>query len=127
VKGILPIDVNAERPLGDWDNVTEFDIIISSYCIETAVGNVQEFSNAVKNVASLLKKDGHLVLLGGLGSSHYQVGDYIFNSANVSKDDVEQSLQDAGLKIKFYHQIVATEEDKKLYQIDGYYYLVASY
>jgi len=61
----------------------------------------------------LLKKDGHLVLLGGLGGSHYQVGDYNFNSANVSRGGIEQSLEDTGLKEEFYQQVLATEEDKQ--------------
>jgi len=39
------------------------------------------------------------------------------------KANVEQSLLDAGLKIKFYHQVIATEEkhDKKKCQMDEYF------
>jgi len=71
VKKLLPVAVNAESPLGDWDNVTEIDIIISSCCI--GFWNVQGYFNAVKMVPRCWKKDDHLVLLGGFWGNAYQV------------------------------------------------------
>ncbi|XP_060063783.1 nicotinamide N-methyltransferase-like [Ylistrum balloti] len=99
IQEILPIDVRSRHPLPKEDGHGNFDVIISSLCFESASQSKEEYCEVVQNVASLLKIGGHLVVLGLFDNTHYDVGNYRFICASLSRDVIENIYETNGFTI----------------------------
>ncbi|XP_069138949.1 phenylethanolamine N-methyltransferase-like [Argopecten irradians] len=99
VRAVLPIDVTQTKPLGTGCDVTEFDIITSSLCLEAASRTLELYRRHAGNVTPLLKKGGHFILNGTLGESWYRVGDKKFASLNLTKEDIESTYVSCGFDV----------------------------
>ena len=75
------------------------DAITTSLCIESASPDVPSYAKALKNVVSLLKPGGMLVIMGIYNSSWYVVGDKVFKKLEMQKQDVHNVIEAAGLKV----------------------------
>ena len=75
------------------------DAITTSLCLESACPDVPSYAKALKNVVSLLKPGGILVLMGMFDSSLYTVGHKVFKSLEMEKQDVHNAIEAAGLKV----------------------------
>lgn len=75
------------------------DAICSSACLESASSNMLEYTQAMKNVASLLKQGGLFILFAFLNCTHYPVGNERFKCLPTTKDQVLNTLKTAGLDI----------------------------
>jgi len=75
------------------------DAITTSLCIESACPDVPSYAKALKNVVSLLKPGGMLVLMGIFNSSWYIIGHKVFKKLEMQKQDVHNVIEAAGLKV----------------------------
>ena len=75
------------------------DAICTSLCIEAASPDVPSYAKAVKNVVSLLKPGGKLVLMGIFKNPLYTVGHKVFKCLTMEKRDVLNAIEGAGLKV----------------------------
>ena len=75
------------------------DAITTSLCLESACPDVPSYAKALKNLVSLLKPGGMLVLMGIFNSSLYAVGHKVFKSLEMQKQDVHNAIEAAGLKM----------------------------
>ncbi|XP_069107451.1 nicotinamide N-methyltransferase-like isoform X1 [Argopecten irradians] len=125
VKGMLPIDVTLSKPLGDASSYSQFDIVVSSYCIETAVFTVDGYAKCVENVSSLLKKDGFLILCACLNGNSYQIGDYKYKAVSITKEGIQSALRQAGLVVIATEELAETDYDAKYLSFDSYLYILA--
>ncbi|XP_033728542.1 nicotinamide N-methyltransferase-like isoform X1 [Pecten maximus] len=125
VKGILPVDVTKSKPLGDTYNDTQFDIIISSYCIETAVFTVEEYGKCLENVASLLKKGGYLILFVCLNGDNYQIGEYKYRALSITREELQSTMRQVGFDIVAAEEVAESEYDAKYLGFDSCYYMLA--
>ena len=75
------------------------DAICTSLCIENASPDVPSYAKAVKNVVSLLKPGGMLVLMGVFDNAVYTVGHKVFKCLLMQKQDVHNAIEAAGLKV----------------------------
>ncbi|XP_013388501.1 indolethylamine N-methyltransferase [Lingula anatina] len=97
IKDVLHCDINKMNPI--YPNQSDhFDAVTSSLCIEASCADVHAYEQAIKNVVSLLKAKGHLVLVGVLGESYYDVGGERFFCLPLTKDEVTRALEKAGLE-----------------------------
>ncbi|XP_069108180.1 nicotinamide N-methyltransferase-like [Argopecten irradians] len=124
VKGILPIDVTSETPLGSGYDGEQFDVIVTSYCFEAAVSNSAGFKKAVANVSSVLKKGGFFVIATCLEGGLYQVGEYNYRAANISVNDIDSALGDLGYTTVTSELIQGTAVDAQLQDFTSYYFIV---
>ena len=75
------------------------DAICTSLCLEAASPDVPSYAKALKNVVSLLKPGGMLVLMGVFNNPVYTVGHKVFKCLVMQKQDVHNAIEAAGLKV----------------------------
>ena len=75
------------------------DAICTSLCLESASPDVPSYTKALKNVVSLLKPGGMLVLMEIFDGAVYTVGHKVFKCLVMQKQDVHNAIEAAGLKV----------------------------
>ena len=75
------------------------DVICTSLCLEVVSPDVPSYAKALKNVVSLLKPGGMLVLMGVFDNAMYTVGHKVFKCLIMEKQDVYNAIEAAGLKV----------------------------
>ncbi|XP_013395070.1 indolethylamine N-methyltransferase-like, partial [Lingula anatina] len=99
---IYPCDLRNPNPLHPVLS-KPFDCVTSTFCLEAACSDDVTFDRVIRNVTSLLKDGGHLIIVNSLRQSAYIVGDVHFSSRSLEKEEYIQSLKSAGLdEISWY-------------------------
>uniref|UniRef100_A0A8C5PZ12 Nicotinamide N-methyltransferase n=1 Tax=Leptobrachium leishanense TaxID=445787 RepID=A0A8C5PZ12_9ANUR len=75
------------------------DCLISCLCLEVLSKDVDNFFNVVKNLNTLLKPGGHIMIMSVLGSTFYHVGEKKFSSLMITKDEIERAFTEGGYEI----------------------------
>ncbi|KAL3871345.1 hypothetical protein ACJMK2_039352 [Sinanodonta woodiana] len=100
IKNIVFCDVTKPNPVAstvvDGDL---FDAITCSNCLEVASITLDEYAKSVRNLSSLLKPGGHLVLEGALEQTFYRVGDFSFKCTPINEDQLRDIFQKEGFEI----------------------------
>ncbi|XP_021093283.1 indolethylamine N-methyltransferase isoform X2 [Heterocephalus glaber] len=99
VKRVLKCDVNLGNPLVPVE-LPPADCVVTLLAMECACCNLAAYRAALCNLSSLLKPGGHLVTTVTLEISSYMVGKHQFSCLAMTKEEVEQAVQDAGFDIK---------------------------
>ena len=79
--------MSQENPLHPYE-INEVDAVSTFLCLGSASHDINSYRQAMKNVVSILKPGGKLLLGGDLDNSQYPVGDVIFKDCSLSKDDI---------------------------------------
>ncbi|XP_036601577.1 nicotinamide N-methyltransferase-like [Trichosurus vulpecula] len=95
VKQVLKCDVTQSQPLGSA-SLPQADCLLTTYCLEAACKDLPTYQQALKNLSSLLKPGGFLVLLSVLKSKFYIIGDERFSCLSLTQEEIEAALQKAG-------------------------------
>ncbi|XP_078496059.1 nicotinamide N-methyltransferase-like [Lissotriton helveticus] len=74
--------------------------LILPHFLETHVTNKDEFCRALKNVSSLVKDGGHLILIAGRDTTYYVVGGFKFPHLCMDESLIRKTLVDANYVIK---------------------------
>ncbi|XP_035674972.1 nicotinamide N-methyltransferase-like [Branchiostoma floridae] len=101
IKDTVFCDVHNENPLHPAV-FRPFDTIISTYCLEGACFNKgrSTYKKAVKNVCSLLKPGGYIILLSYIGVTYYlKDGKKDPDNLRLDTDFVLKSLSEAGITV----------------------------
>ena len=77
VRAVVPCDVFQRPPLinscrdGDADvqKTRQFDVVITTLCLEFASASAEDYRTAVGNVAALVRPSGYLIMQVCLGAS----------------------------------------------------------
>ncbi|KAM4652104.1 nicotinamide N-methyltransferase-like [Discoglossus pictus] len=99
IKQVLHCDVSKTNPL-EPVVLPKADCVISSVCLEAACRNHESYGVALKNLANLLKPEGHLILTGDLGVSYYKVGAKRVFSLAVNEKFLVKVLKESGYVVK---------------------------
>ncbi|KAM8927294.1 nicotinamide N-methyltransferase-like [Pelodytes ibericus] len=99
VKSFLKCDVTKSNPL-DPVEIPPADGLISTLCLDAACADLNAYRSALRNISSLLKPGGHLVLIGVLGNTFYTVGKQTFFSLTLDEQLVRKLVEEAGYTIK---------------------------
>ncbi|XP_053552532.1 nicotinamide N-methyltransferase-like [Bombina bombina] len=125
VKQVLQCDALKKDPL-EPHVVPPVDCLLSCLCLEAACKDLETFYSALKNLRTLIKPGGHIVLLSVLNATFYYVGNKTFSSLCVTKEDLEKALIETGYQIE---KIEVTsqlgQEDKDFSNYDSHYYVHA--
>ncbi|MBU2513510.1 hypothetical protein KJ966_19385 [bacterium] len=90
-------DATLEKPIGETSVM--YDYINAHHCLDVAATNFDEWCQVMKNIASLLKPKGWLVISITTGTTTYTVGDMKFRCCNLSQDDVRDGFKQAGFDL----------------------------
>ncbi|KAG9468540.1 indolethylamine N-methyltransferase-like [Eleutherodactylus coqui] len=99
IQKVLKCDVTKSNPL-DPIVIPAADCLTTALCLETACQDIDSYYQSLKNITTLLKPGGHLVLIGVLGNSFYKVGEKNFFSLTLDEETVRNAVIDAGYSIK---------------------------
>uniref|UniRef100_A0ABM0MBA2 Indolethylamine N-methyltransferase-like n=1 Tax=Saccoglossus kowalevskii TaxID=10224 RepID=A0ABM0MBA2_SACKO len=95
IKEIVHCDVHVDNPLAP-NQYDPFDAIVTALCLEAACPDKASYSNAMRNVASLLKPGGVLFLCGVLNQSFYAVGANKYWTLSIDEVFIKSAMTDAG-------------------------------
>ncbi|XP_034995526.1 nicotinamide N-methyltransferase-like [Zootoca vivipara] len=100
IKQVLKCDVTQASPLGPVV-LPLADCLLSSFCLESACKDLPTYRSALKNISSLVKPGGHLVLGTILEETYYKVGQRPFSCLYLDQASVEEALKGAGFVVKW--------------------------
>ncbi|XP_043846520.1 nicotinamide N-methyltransferase-like [Dromiciops gliroides] len=95
VKQVLKCDITQSQPL-DPVSLPQADCLLVTYCLESACKDLPTYDQALKNLSSLLKPGGFLVILSALKCSYYMVGDQRFSNLFLTQEEIKAAIEKAG-------------------------------
>ncbi|XP_068936055.1 nicotinamide N-methyltransferase-like [Petaurus breviceps papuanus] len=122
VKQVLKCDVTQSQPLGPV-SLPQADCLLTTYCLEAACEDLSTYQQALKNLNSLLKPGGFLVLLSVLKSKFYMIGDERFSCLSLTQEEIEAALKKAGF-VSEQSEIIPLHYSKAYTDNEGILYLV---
>ncbi|MEE6484741.1 hypothetical protein FKM82_014008 [Ascaphus truei] len=121
IKQVLRCDVTKSNPL-DPVVLPAADCLITALCLETACRDLGVYQRAIKNITTLLKPGGHLVIIGVLGNTFYKVGQQTFSCLPLDEQSVRNAVVDAGYSIKEIEVFPITYIASQAHIADSYAY-----
>ncbi|KAE8592176.1 hypothetical protein XENTR_v10018674 [Xenopus tropicalis] len=95
IKQVLLCDVSKSNPL-EPVMLPKVDCLISTVCLEAACRNYDSYKTALKNLSTLLKPGGHLLMAGDLGANYYEVGSNKVFSLPVNEAFLRKAVNESG-------------------------------
>jgi SAM-dependent methyltransferase len=92
---LLLTDARKRYPLGP-DRVASYDLLISSFCMDSLSRSKSVWRRCMRNVFESLKPGGSFVILSLRGCKAYRVGAHWFPGANIQSSDLESALLECG-------------------------------
>ncbi|KAM4691841.1 nicotinamide N-methyltransferase-like [Rhinophrynus dorsalis] len=96
---VLKCDVLQRNPV-DPVVLPQVDCVLCSLCLEGASKDFETYIAVLKNITSLLKPGGHLVMCGTLGCTFYTVGKVRFTPLTTNEEFLRGALNVAGYDIE---------------------------
>lgn len=96
VKKLLLADARLAEPLKGTNK--KYDLIIMTYCLDSATASKKIWRGYMRNVLGLLSPKGTILMAALHKCKFYMIGEEHFPSANISEDDVKNSLEENGFK-----------------------------
>ncbi|KAL5006101.1 hypothetical protein ScPMuIL_017259 [Solemya velum] len=121
IKGILYMDVTKSNPFTP-SYLAPFDTIVSSFCLDSASHNWDEFAKAFSNVSAMLRVGGKFVFVGGIDITFYRVGDFKYKNPNINLNDLYSILESNNFEIECIETYKNTHPDR----CDGSFYLAVA-
>ncbi|XP_078538465.1 nicotinamide N-methyltransferase-like [Lissotriton helveticus] len=91
VKRVLKCDITKRNPLIPAI-LPPADCLVTSLCLESACTDLNSYSQAIRNITTLLKPRGHLVMFGATGSTSYKVAQKLFPALNLNEECIKTTL-----------------------------------
>lgn len=104
IRKVIPCDV-LEPGVLPLEHRETFDVVLSSGCLDAAAADHESFRRVARNVSTLVKPGGLLVIMGVGGIKSYNVGTVYFPHANLTENVLKEAVTDAGFRIEKYHPI----------------------
>ncbi|XP_062994942.1 nicotinamide N-methyltransferase-like [Elgaria multicarinata webbii] len=125
VKQVLKCDIHQSNPM-DPLTLPPADCVLSVECLEGACKDKNSFRAALRNMSSLLKISGHLVLAGVLGCNFYMVGSRRFSSLNLTEEFMREAICANGFAlVEFKVQPRVSMEMSELSDFAATYFIIA--
>ena len=94
VTQLMHCDAQSHSPIELED--TQYDLVTAHHCTDVAATNLREWQQVLRNVTTIVRPGGWLMLSVTTGARTYEVGEVIFECVNLTKDDVRDGLLSAG-------------------------------
>ncbi|XP_059123794.1 nicotinamide N-methyltransferase [Peromyscus eremicus] len=123
IKQVLKCDVTQSQPLGGV-SLPPADCLLSTLCLDAACPDLPTYRTALRNLGSLLKPGGFLVMVDALKSSYYMIGEQRFSSLPLGWEAVRDAVEEAGYTIERFEVISqkyssATANNEGLFSLVG--------
>ncbi|KAG5267957.1 hypothetical protein AALO_G00227830 [Alosa alosa] len=125
VQSVVKCDVRLENPFHPLTQEPA-DCVVTSLCLEAACKDFPSYCDALRNVTSVLKPGGVLVMIGALGESFYIVAGQRFSCLRLTRSNVEETLRKLEFSILDFNVFKnASVEIKHVSDFEAIFYLVA--
>ncbi|XP_049713047.1 nicotinamide N-methyltransferase [Elephas maximus indicus] len=122
VKQVLKCDVTQSRPMGPV-SLPLADCLLTTLCLDAACPDLSTYHMALKNLSSLLKPGGFLVIVDALKSSYYMIGEQRFSSLSLGQEAVETAVREAGYTVEQFH-VISQSYSPTMADNEGLFFLV---
>ena len=96
VTQLMHCDAQKNPPI-DLENV-QYELVAAHHCTDVAATSVEEWIRVIGNVTNIVRPGGWLMLSVTTGSHTYEVGDVIFECANLTKEDIRNGFVTNGYR-----------------------------
>ncbi|XP_048418206.1 nicotinamide N-methyltransferase-like [Stegostoma tigrinum] len=124
IKQILKCDVHQNNPLHPVE-LEPVDCLMTSLCLEAACKDEAAYCSAVRNVTSLLKPGGKLIVVSVLNETFYTVDKYKFSCLKFDQAFLEKTLKEAGYEIEQVEMFIAPKTINTISDYEAAIFLVA--
>ncbi|XP_066495270.1 nicotinamide N-methyltransferase-like [Tiliqua scincoides] len=100
VRQVLKCDVTQANPLAPLV-MPQVCCVTSQFCLESACQDLPTYCLALKNICSLLKPGGHLILMTALKHNFYMVGQHRFFGLYLEQEMVSSAVREGGFDISW--------------------------
>lgn len=102
---------------GKTDNylINQFDIVQSSFCLESSTDDISEYKRMLKNVFYYLKPQGIFLMTALEGAIAYKVGKKYFPAIYLDKELAKEYLTEADFKIEKMEKVNSENSDNSKY------------
>jgi NNMT/PNMT/TEMT family len=94
VTRLMHCDAQSHSPIELED--MQYDLVTAHHCTDVAATNIREWQQVLRNVSTIVRPNGWLMLSVTTGARTYEVGGVIFRCVNLTKDDVRNGLLSTG-------------------------------
>jgi hypothetical protein len=91
IRNLYVSDARWRHPLGP-ERQEFYDLLVSGFCLDAVSSDKRVWKRCMRNVLSTLHQGGLLILHSLYRCQAYKVADHMFPGADVSKDDLVESL-----------------------------------
>ncbi|XP_075045722.1 nicotinamide N-methyltransferase-like [Mixophyes fleayi] len=99
---LMKCDVNQTNPLQP-NSFPLTNCVITTGCLISAAKNFKEFKTVLKNVVSLIKPGGYLILCDYFGASYYMVGEAKLPVLSLDEKNVKEAVAESGCEIEEFN------------------------
>ncbi|XP_075460183.1 nicotinamide N-methyltransferase-like [Ascaphus truei] len=78
----------------------QVDCLLSCACLEVLSKHQDDYRSILKNMSSLLKVGGYLLLVGGLSASYFKLGEHTLHVLTYNEEFLRQAISDTGYIIQ---------------------------
>lgn len=96
---LMKSDVTLSNPLQP-NSLPLTDCVLMAGCLICACKTVTDFKTALKNIVSLIKPGGHLIISDYFGATYYFVGEAKFPLLTLNENIVKEAVVESGCKIE---------------------------
>lgn len=93
----LHCDVFQTNPLGE-NYRKRYDVVSVNFVAESITDNHRTWKEVLKNICSLIKHDGYLIMTAIKGANYYHVGDKLFPAVKITEKHINTVLQELGFR-----------------------------
>jgi len=128
---VLTVDIHLENIFIDG-NISNLDAVITRFTIDSCSPDLQSYNQAMKNVTKALKRDGIFLQMGffdhhadSFEKGFWDLGSNKFEDVRLTKQEIEQSLIQAGLELKAWKECLQDTTNEEAYNNTSIYALYA--
>ncbi|OCT66977.1 nicotinamide N-methyltransferase [Xenopus laevis] len=99
VKQVVRWDITKENPLGDVV-LPQADCVLSCAYLDIVSKDHEMYLKLLKQISSLVKIGGHLIMIGALNQTYYMLGQHKFSSLTYDEEFLRKALAKNGFIIE---------------------------
>ncbi|XP_018427398.1 PREDICTED: nicotinamide N-methyltransferase-like [Nanorana parkeri] len=96
---LMKCDVTKANPI-EPNSLPPADCMIVASCLICACKNVEDFKTTLKNIVSLIRPGGYLVMIDYMGASYYMVGEAKFQVLSLNENILREAVTESGCEIE---------------------------
>ncbi|XP_053307430.1 indolethylamine N-methyltransferase-like [Spea bombifrons] len=115
LKRVVKCDVTKSNPL-DPLVLPKVDCVLTVGCLECACKDEEAYGNVIRNLSSLLKVGGHLIIGSIMGSTIFRCGSKQFSLINLNSTFLKKVMTETGFIIEDL-EVLSRDYDKAMFDI----------